>query len=341
MATLLDIANQVGVAKSTVSRALREDPTLSIGEETKSRIYDAAQQLGYKVKKEKLLTRSISIAVIHKETHFLNQMDNSYYFSARYGIESACLSRNIQCSFVPFSFMRQLSPALDGAVIMGNFEKSQIEEICAVTKGIPLVFIGKINYWPQKMDWISYDIKNSVDIAMGYLLETNHRTVMYIGGRDVSGTPEEYHKLYYFRHFLDVHPEMVCMDVLEGEHGAESGYRMASVWLQQKKQLPHAIFVSNDPIAFGVLRALTEQGINVPGDISVISINGDGPGQSTAPPLTTVDIHTTDMGNEAIACLMEQIEGHRSLMKKVSFAPALIRRNSVEQREHDGEDMME
>lgn len=330
MATLLDIANEVGVAKSTVSRALREDPTLSIGEETKTRIYDAARQFGYKIKKEKLLTRSASIAVIHKDTHFLDQMDNSYYFSARYGIENACLSRNIQCSFVPFGFLHQISPVLDGAVIMGNFEKSQIEEICAHTKDIPLAFIGKINYRPRQMDWISYDVKSCVDIAMGYLLETNHRTVMYIGGRDVPGTPGEYHKLFYFNQFLDAHPEMACMDVIEGEHGAQSGYRMACAWLGQKKPMPHAIFVSNDPIAFGVLRGLAEHGINVPGDVSVISINGDGPGQSTAPPLTTVDIHTADMGSEAIACLLEQIGGKRTVMKKVLFAPGLVRRSSVE-----------
>lgn len=330
MATLLDIANQVGVAKSTVSRALREDPTLSIGEDTKTRIYDAARKLGYKVKKEKLLTKSASIAVIHKDTHFLDQMDNSYYFSARYGIENACLSRNIQCSFVPFHFLRQLSPMLDGAVILGNFEKPQFDEICMHTKGIPLAFMGKINYRPHQMDWISYDVKSCVDIAMGCLLDADHKTVMYIGGKDVPGTPEEYHKLFYFNQFLCAHPEMACTDVLEGEHGAQSGYHMVSAWLLQKKQMPQAIFVSNDPIAFGVLRGLAEHGINVPGDVSVISINGDGPGQSTAPPLTTVDIHTADMGSEAIACLVEQIEGKRSVMKKVLFAPGLVRRSSVE-----------
>lgn len=332
MATLLDIANQVGVAKSTVSRALRGDPTLSIAEATRARIYDAAREMDYKVKKEKLLIKSAGLGVIHKDTHFLDQMDNSYYFSARYGIENACLSRNIQCSFVPLGFLHHISPVLDGAVIMGNFEKSQIEEICMHTKGIPLAFIGKINYRPRQMDWISYDVKSCVDIAMGYLLETGHRRVMYIGGKDVPGTPGEYHKLFYFRQFLAAHPEMVCQDVLEGEHGAQSGYELSRAWLQDKKELPQGIFVSNDPIAFGVLRGLAENGIHVPGEVSVISINGDGPGQSTAPPLTTVDIHTADMGREAVACLMEQLEGKRSVMKKVLFAPELVRRQSVEER---------
>lgn len=58
MATLLDIANLAGVSKSTVSRALREDPTLDIGGETRKKIFEIAEKLDYKVKKEKLLTES-------------------------------------------------------------------------------------------------------------------------------------------------------------------------------------------------------------------------------------------------------------------------------------------
>ena len=53
MATLLDIAQAAGVSKATVSRALREDPTLSITDGTRERILAAARELGYKIKEEK------------------------------------------------------------------------------------------------------------------------------------------------------------------------------------------------------------------------------------------------------------------------------------------------
>lgn len=329
MATLLDIANAVGVAKSTVSRALREDPTLSIAEETKKKIFSAAQVLGYKVKKEKLLSSRFSIVVVHKDTHFLNQMDNAYYFSVRYGIEKICLAENIQCTFLPISFLRQMPSQLDGAIVMGNFEKNQMEEIIAVARGIPLTFIGKINYMPHDMDWVSYDVKSSVDTAMQYLLDTGHQRIMYIGGYDVPGTPEQYHKLSYFRQFLSEHPELSCPGVIEGEHGAGSGYQMMHTWLQSHSTLPQALFVSNDPIAFGVLRALTEHDISVPSEISVISINADGPGAATAPPLTTIDIHTEQMGREAVICLLERLYKQRSITKKVLYTPKLVLRNSV------------
>ena len=332
MATILDIANLVGVSKSTVSRALREDPTLSIGEETRKRIFSTAQELGYKTKKEKLLSNELAIAIIHKDTHFLNQLDNAYYFSVRYGIEKACLKHHIQCSFIPFSFLQQLPIHLGGAIIMGNFEEKQMVEIYSVVHEIPLAFIGKINYMQREMDWISYDIKYCVDIAMQHLLDTHHETVLYVGGLDVSGTPESYHKAYHFRQYLKEHPSITALDVVEGEHGAESGYCMMHHWMQQKYALPQAIFVSNDPLAVGVLRALTEHSVRVPNDVSVLSINGDGPGESLAPPLTTVDIHTEAMGEEAITCLLEQIRNKRTLTKKVLYTPCLVQRNSVKVR---------
>lgn len=329
MATMLDIANAVGVSKSTVSRTLREDPTLSVREETREKILEEAHRLGYKIKKEKLLTQGFSVAIVHKDTHFLNQVDNAFYFSVRYGIEKACLARHIRCSFIPFGFLKQLPASLDGLIIMGNFEKAQLEEIITAVHGVPVVFIGKINYFPDKSDWITYDVKNSVGIAMHCLAEKNHKTVMYIGGRDVAGTPQEYHKLFHFKNYLKENPDMTCVDILEGEHGAESGYQMMSQWLQNGHTLPEAVFVSNDPIAFGVLRALAERNISVPEEVSVIAINGDGPGESTAPPLTTVDIHTEEMGRESVLCLTEQMQKERSLMKEVSFTPSLVIRKSV------------
>lgn len=328
MATILDIAKQVGVSKATVSRALREDPTLSIGEDTRKRIFLAAQELGYKTKKEKLLSAGPAIAIVHHDTHFLNQLDNAFYFSVRYGIEKNCLKHHIQCSFIPLGFLRQLPAHLDGAVIMGTFEESQMIEIQSALRGVPLVFIGKLNYMPWAMDWITYDIKTCVDIAMQHLLDTGHQKVLYVGGRDVPGTPVEYQKLYHFHQFLEAHQEMTAMDVVVGE-GAEGGYGLMHHWLQQNSELPQAIFVSNDQKAVGVLRALTEGGISVPAAVSVISINGDRPGASLAPPLTTVDIHTEAMGEEAIACLLEQIQGGRTITKKVLYTPCLVQRKSV------------
>ena len=93
VATLLDIAEKAGVAKSTVSRALREDPTLSITEETKEKIFSVAEELQYKMKQEKKLKRCRNIAIVHKDTHFMNQIDNAFYFSIRSAVDRRSAGR--------------------------------------------------------------------------------------------------------------------------------------------------------------------------------------------------------------------------------------------------------
>ena len=107
VATLLDIAEKAGVAKSTVSRALREDPTLSITEETKEKIFSVAEELQYKMKQEKKLKRCRNIAIVHKDTHFMNQIDNAFYFSIRSAVEETCYQKNI-------GFTSALRPSIIG-----------------------------------------------------------------------------------------------------------------------------------------------------------------------------------------------------------------------------------
>lgn len=332
MTTLNDIAKEVGVAKSTVSRALRDDPTLSLTESTRKKIFETADRLGYKINKNKSLAFPKTIAIIHKDSHFLNQLDNGYYFSLRYSIEKTCLSEHVECRFYPESFLEQIAVAqLNGAILMGNFAKDRLEKIYAhLQKKVPCVFIGKFNCLQDEIDWITHDTKRCVDLAIAYFCEKKLYRILYVGGRDVAGTPADYNKLFHFKRCLDEHPELTCVDVIEGEHGTESGYRMTLNWFKNHDSSSvDAIFVSNDPIAFGSLRALNEMGISVPGNISVLGVNGDGPGAETTPPLSTVDIHTMRMGEEAVHCLIDRMNRRHDIPKKVMFSPTLVLRNST------------
>ena len=191
VATLLDIAEKAGVAKSTVSRALREDPTLSITEETKEKIFSVAEELQYKMKQEKKLKRCRNIAIVHKDTHFMNQIDNAFYFSIRSAVEETCYQKNIGFTFVPYSFLDSFDRQIDGALVVGNFDRKEVDTICAAVRTGCMVFVGKVNYYPDRMDWISYSIKDCVYKAMGHLAAMGLKDIAYLGGYDSEDTPEE------------------------------------------------------------------------------------------------------------------------------------------------------
>lgn len=329
VATLLDIAEKAGVAKSTVSRALREDPTLSITEETKEKIFSVAEELQYKMKQEKKLKRCRNIAIVHEDTHFMNQIDNAFYFSIRSAVEETCYQKNIGFTFVPYSFLDSFDRQIDGALVVGNFDRKEVDTICAAVRTGCMVFVGKVNYYPDRMDWISYSIKDCVYKAMGHLAAMGLKDIAYLGGYDSEDTPEEFSKFSYFKKFMAEQKQLHFAGSMVGEHGVESGYQMMKRWLREKKAVPDAFFVSNDPIAIGVIKALNEEGISVPDSVSVISINGDSSGEFSFPALTTVDVHTDAMGREAVEILEERIEGKRKLIKKVEYQVTLVTRGSV------------
>ena len=331
MATLLDIAQAAGVSKATVSRALREDPTLSITDGTRERILAAARELGYKIKEEKKKNRELSIVVIHKEDHFNTKWNNSFYFSVRYGIEKCCLENRVRTSFLPINYLDQAPKDTDGVVIMGNFSMENQEKIRSFFGShMPQVLIARKCSRPGTIDWITYDTPACVRLAMDALFQAGRNKILYIGGINLEGPDEKTHKIAYFREYIREHSQMECVGILEGEHGTESGYVMMNRWLDGPgAQGADGILVSNDPIAFGVLRALAERGIRVPEQLCVVAINGDSPGENTMPPLTSVDVHTSEMGEEAARCLLEQIKGKRSFAKKVQLSPSMIWRRSV------------
>lgn len=329
MATMYDIAQKTGVSKSTVSRTLRHDPTLHITEETRRKILSTAEELGYKIKKEKMLSYVANIAIIHKDTHFLNQIDNAFFFAMRYGIEQTCLLNNIQNTFIPYEFLNRTPMNYDGFIIIGGFTRQQMEKMRDIAGGKPCVYVGKCNYCYHEFDWITSDVKENVYTAMGALYEAGCRKVLYMGGIDVEGTDYEFKKTYYYRKFLEQHSDMKSIDLLEGEHGSESGYNMMKKWIEDNNELPEGIFASNDPIAIGAIRALNEKEISIPGEVSIVSRNGDEQGAMTSPPLATVDVHPMEMGKEAVKLISERLEERSGVRKKIMFASTYIPRKSV------------
>ena len=154
------------------------------------------------------------------------------------------------------------------------------------------------------------------------------RTVVYFGGDETPDILPRYSKRQVFSS-LAGESGLVCRESVYGAHGTENGCRMMLEWLDKGEKLPDAFAASNDPIAIGMLKALAQRGIRVPEDVSVISINGDSPGEFMNPPLTTVDVLTKQLGAETIYALLDQMETGRTYYKKVEFAPRLLMRGSV------------
>lgn len=89
-------------------------------------------------------------------------------------------------------------------------------------------------------------------------------------------------------------------DIWRGGFSSSSGYELAKQMLA-REDYPKALFVASDSIAIGVLRAIHERGLNIPQDISLISVNDIPTARFTFPPLSTVRIHSEMMGSQGVS----------------------------------------
>lgn len=334
MATIKQIAESLNLSSATVSRALRNDETLAITPETKTRIFMAAEKMGYKakVRKPQDVRKKYTLTILHKQQTFRNQIDSSYYFSVRAGIEDACAKSRTICNFVPMESLESLSIQTDGIIIVGNYPKSQFQQIVELFPEMPMVTVGIISYFPEKIDHITHSNYESLRLALDYFFENNYTDIGYLGVKEAPETEHFGSRRGYFEKIMTehgcYHPEWVY----ESEHGrdrVERGYITMKEWLAKGESLPKALFCANDPIALGAVKALYEAGIRVPEDISIIAHDGSYPTQYSVPPLSTVDVHPYQLGYEAVKTLEERLINGRKLAKKVSFYPELIIRESV------------
>lgn len=94
MATIKDIAELAKVSSASVSRILNNDPTLSVPKETRQRVLDAANQLGYKKKNKKMYDTVMTLGIIQWISP-IEESNDPYYLSIRQGVEEYCFKNKI------------------------------------------------------------------------------------------------------------------------------------------------------------------------------------------------------------------------------------------------------
>jgi LacI family transcriptional regulator len=330
MVRIADIAKAAGVSTATVSRCLRKDPEKSLSTETGRKIYEAARALGYQDLPPSPMQDEI--LVVHKDSHFLDHVDNGYYFSIRSGIEEQAAKCGVSCRFVALSRLAEEQRSHTGTIVVGNYPPEELRSIVERTGTENLVFVGKINFFPECYDTVTYDVFEVVRIALDALEERHVGDFLFIDGKDVCQIPYGSQKVSCVRSYLASHPDMRMSEFIESDgYGSDAGYRTMSAWLSQEKALPSAVFAATDPLAIGVQKALAEHGKMVGRDISLVSINGDNAGRWLNPPLCSVDFNSRAMGNEAVRMVMANEKEPDHVHRCVYFSASMLSGGSIRQ----------
>ncbi|WP_010240625.1 LacI family DNA-binding transcriptional regulator [Clostridium arbusti] len=327
MTTIKDIAEEVGVSISTVSRVLNYDETLSVSDTTKKKVFEIAEKLSYE-KRTNRNTVNTKVALIHWYTRE-EELDDLYYMSIRLGIEKHCKHYNLGVvEFFQNNSDKLNKENIQGIIAVGKFSKGEINMFKGITKNI--VFV---DYSPDEdnFDSVVVNFENVTKKVIDYFLKKGHENIGYIGGRE-SFKDDNHHiedsREMTFKSYLASKKLLKEENVYIGKFSVNDGYTLMKKAIDESgDNLPTAIFVGSDSMALGCLKALGEAEISVPKSVNIIGVNDISISRYFSPSLSTVKVYTELMGETAVDLLMERFNG-RNISKKVVVSTKLKIRQS-------------
>ena len=339
--TIREVAQRAEVSPTTVSFVLNEVPGVNIRDETRSRVFAAAEELGYvpSAAARSLVsgqTCAIGLVIFSAKQILVD----AYQPQMLYGLNHVSRKRGYRVLIEPLEDISHphaylelvRSRQIDGLVVMNRLEDDS-ELVALIERRYPVVLIGSMDH-----PGACYVGTNDVPMARratSHLLNLGHRRVAYISyaPRAYLGTRARLlgYQQALSRAGIAYDESLVCY----ADHSADSGYTAMGQLLQVASR-PTALFAGNDTIALGAMAAIRENGLRIPDDIAVVGYDDIPAARFAAPPLTTIWTKPVEVGQKAGNMLIDLIEGCRPRETQLCIDCELIIRESCGARRASG-----
>ncbi len=329
MSTIRDVATEAGVSIATVSKVLNNPDYGS--PETRKKVVSAVKRLGYQPNN---IARSMVIGRTNVIALVIPDVRNQFFTSVARGVEDVASKydyRVMLCNTDEDPAKQQKyidvfrSKIVDGFIIAVASERDRyLEKIERVT--LPFVFIDRVCE-EIPADAVIVDNRGGGYKAVNYLLGLGHRRIAVITGKPDTLTGRE--RLQGYLEALtefELTPDQEL--IRDGGFTIEGGYEATKAVLAIKDP-PTALFISNNAMTIGCLKALSEARVRIPDQMSVIGFDDSEWAEFFTPPLTVVRQPTYTMGTLAGEILFQRILGAAPPERKeVVLKPELVIRES-------------
>lgn len=321
--TMQDIADKVGVSKALVSLVFRKAPGPS--EDTRQRVFAAADELGYRVNRTAALMtarRSHLIGVI------ANIRNNFHAEMVEYVVESADAAgyEVVLGAVTPTHGEAKVIDTLldfrcEGVVLLGP--ESGGDVLNALGLRLPTVVVGS-RVTSSSLDVVRAADGRGIAAVVDHLVDLGHRRIVHVSGG--SGLIAADRRNGYLR-AMRRHGIAQDAAVVDGDFTEHAGVAAAEKLLGE--DLPTAIVCVNDRVAIGVLDVLRRDGIDVPGQVSVTGYDDSMLAQLGHINLTTVSQQPRDQAKSAVAAVVERLDGGRTTRVSTVMKPRLVLRGTT------------
>ena len=324
-----DVAKRAGVAPSTVSNVI--NGTKFVSDEVKQRVLRVIAELEYE---PNLLARSFKMNSTKQVTILLSTLDNfdelyrgmyEIAFPSGYSL-NVIIANDNRVNYYNNCYAHRS----EGIINLSRFFCTEKEYTKLISHDIAVVNVapGIENFE------VSINYVNAVEALVGELLKKGRTHVAFLA--DTSRAEiEPDTRLIAMRYFLgragvafDERRLCCFQDNIVTLSASEFGYNAAADILQRFPDTD-AIYCVNDNIALGAYKCLSERGLRIPQDISIISFNDTPLSTLTDPPLTSINTHLDTMSAVAVDLLADWHSAPRPVPMKVVIPPSLTERGSV------------
>ncbi|MEF2277794.1 LacI family DNA-binding transcriptional regulator [Deinococcus sp. YIM 134068] len=320
--TISDVAQEAGVARSTVSKVVNGTQKLQPG--TEKKVWEAVSKLGYQASlhAQTLSTgkaRALGIVILDIfNPHFTALVKGASQVAAQHGY--AVLLVDAQESAQRESqLIETLRARTDGLILAGSrLSDEELRDLHDPER--PIVMVGRST---GGMPGVSVAEETAALQLTAHLIAQGYRRICYLAGPPfwVDAQREQGYRAAVTRAGLDAQVVRVTSpDVPGGEQ--------ASAQLHQGREMPDAVVCYNDLIAIGLMTALGAQGLRIPGDIGVAAFGNHPLAPHLSPPLTLMEIPSQHLGEDAARLLLDLIARPETAPPPQQFGVLRVRQST-------------
>jgi DNA-binding LacI/PurR family transcriptional regulator len=313
--TSQDVADLAGVSRTTVSLVLNDVEGIHISPETRQKVHEAAEELGYvpNATAQALATqraKAIGLVMTRSPHHIASDTFLPQILAGLLHIvkqhKLRLLIETVEAEHQDRVYLELASAKqIDGMILLtpriDDIGLKKLEEV-----DVPSVLMGKI----EDSDFYSVDVDNrsAANKAARYLVELGHRRIACIANAPISYSTATERVLGYTDALtaVGITPDE---DLLRyADFDPQSGFDCMGSLLAAGKEFT-AVFVASDNVAMGAKSALREAGLRIPEDVSIIGFDDIPWAQYSDPPLTTVRLPAQELASQACLMLVDLMQG--------------------------------
>jgi len=329
--TIKDIAAELGIHHTTVSRALGNHP--NVRSETKQLVLEYAEKLNYH---PNILAQSLKSQKTKTIGVIVPEIKHQFFSEVISGIEEVTYESDFVI-LVCQSNEQYEREVMNAKALLSNKVAGLLVSISQTTfncdhfkiykdNGIPLVFFDRINQEFETTTVVVDDYQGAYQ-AVEHLIKKGRKKIFHIGGTKQLEISQNRYKGYrdalkYYG--LNIENSRVVWKGLHEKDGIEGIKEL----LSDPENLPDAIFAVNDPVALGAYEILKDRGIKIPQDMSVVGFTNNNISKFLNPPLTTVEQPSFKMGRTAAELLIQEINEEKKHRHVVLPTKLIIRSSS-------------